>query len=267
MLLDKDEYVEQAFFYRSFLEQLQSGFSTQEILQSIRNELLITTKLPLAIDFLLTDMKLTGGLAAAMSRLNHYFTSFQTFVIAESERDAGRFDFRIALQILEREAKYRSENATTQGLFFYQFETVCRNRLGYDKGLTAISGDPVYDQAWKEWLDMLSRQIGLVDFADMIYVRSAHYRKKKSEKDVPILFGEREGRIALATRKRDPVYLFAALARHLGYPSVPSQKRASEEENIVPLLQRRLELLENRLILLEEELRGGINIDKFIVKS
>ena len=262
-MLNPEEYIEQSFFYQAFLERLQSGLSTQEILRAVRNELLTTTKLPMAIDFLLTDMKMTGGLAAAMSRINHYFTPFQAFVISETERDAGRFDFRIALQILEKEAKYRSENAPVQGLFFYQFETICRNRLGYDKGLEAVAADSVYDAAWKEWMETVRRQIGLVDFADMIYVRSAYYRKKPGEAEVTVLFGEREGRIAYATRRRDPTYLFAALSRHLGYPAVPRQKKAAETDNLIPVLQRRIELLENRINLLEEERRGGINLERF----
>ena len=38
---------------------------------------------------------------------------------------------------------------------------------------------------------------------------------------VPALFGEKEGKIAKANRGRDPLYLFAALQRQLGYPEVP----------------------------------------------
>ena len=34
------------------------------------------------------------------------------------------------------------------------------------------------------------------------------------------LFGEKEGKIAKASRGRDPLYLFAALQRQLGYPEV-----------------------------------------------
>lgn len=266
-MLDREEYVEQEFFFRSFLERLESGISTQEILYAIKNELLTTTRLPMAIDFLLTDTRLTGALAAAMAKIGHYFTAFQTFVISETEREAGRFDFRIALKILEKEAKYRSENPPTEGLFFYQFETLCRNRLGYDKGLEAIAADDVYDEAWKNWINTVRKQIGLVDFADMIYVRSSYYKKKPSEQAVPVLFGEREGRIAHATRRRDPTYLFSALSRHLGYPAVPRQKRAVEDENLVPTLLRRIEILENRINLIEEERRGGINIERFYVEG
>ena len=267
MMLDREEYVEQAFFFEAFLERLESGISTQEFLSVIRGELLATTQLPTAVDFLLTDLKLTGGLAGAMRRIDHYFTPFQAFVIAETEKPGGRFDFRIALKILHREAKYRSENLSVQGIFFYQFETICRNRLGYDAGLTAIAGDPVYNKDWRDWIAILRRQIGLVDLADMIFVRSPLYEKKPEEAQVPTLFGEREGRIAKATRLRDPVYLFAALSRHLGYPSVPRQKRVTEEENLLPLLQRRIEHLESRISLLEEELRGGINLNRFIASD
>jgi hypothetical protein len=127
--------------------------------------------------------------------------------------------------------------------------------------------DDVYNEAWKEWLTILRRQIGLVDFAEMIFYRSEFYRMKNETADVVSLFGEREGRIAFASRQRDPVFLFAALSRHLGYPGVPCQKRRTEEENLVPLLQQRIEHLENRLQLLEEELRGGVNLNRYFVSK
>ncbi len=267
MPLLRDEYVEQAFFFDAFLDRLETGTSTQDFLQMIRNELLTTTQLPLAIDFMLTDMKHTGVLSAAMGRLSHYFTAFQTFVVAESEKEGGRFDFRIALQILQREAKYRSETPSLQGLFFYQFETLCRNRLGYDKGVASMMQDDAYGSEWMQWMDMLRRQIGLVDLADMIYVRSKYYREKTEDESAPVLFGEREGRIAFASRKKDPVFLFSALSRHLGYPTVPRPERAVEEEDHLPVLRRRIELLENRIILLEEDLRGGINLNRYFVEK
>lgn len=270
-MLPIDEYIEQAFFFKAFLEAVENGVATQEFLHTIRNELLTTTQLPLAIDFLLTDMKHTGILSSAMSHIRHYFTPFQAFVIAESEREEGRFDFHIALKILAKEAEYRSKSPAIQGLFFYQFETICRNRLGYDKGLDILSQDDLYNHDWKDWLTILRKQIGLVDLAEMIFYRSEYYRIKagtdKKKENIPILFGEREGRIAFATRRKDPVHLFSALSRHLGYPEVPRHKRAAEEENIVPILQRRIEHLENRLQLFEEELRGGINLNRFFVKN
>jgi hypothetical protein len=282
MSLPLEEYIEQSFFFETFRARIEEGYSAQEFLTAVRSELLTTVQLPMAIGFLLTDMKHTGLLSSAMRHIAHYFTPFQAFVVAESERETSRFDFRIALEILAREAKYRSESPPIQGLFFYQFETICRNRLGYDRGLEVLGQDDVYNADWKEWLSILRKQIGLMDLSEMIFYRSEFYTikndkgkndKSKNDKitnegaDVTPLFGEREGRIAFATRHRDPVFLFSALSRHLGYPSVPCQKRATEEENIVPLLQRRIEHLESRLQLLEEEQHGGVNLNRFYAKE
>lgn len=266
-LLEREEYIEQAYFYRTLNERMQQGMSTQELLAAVRQELLATSKLPLALDFLRTELKHTGGFATAMARMDHYFTAFQTFVIREAERQEGRFDFRIALEILEREAKYRSENATRQGIFFFQFEALCRNRLGYDAGLEAMAADPIYDEGWSQWILTVRRQVGLIDLADMVYVRSEYYRMTHEDMDKAVLFGEKEGKIALANRRKDPIYLFSALARHLGYPSVPRPKPPTDEENLVPLLRQRIERLEMRVRLMEEELRGGINLAKFFVSD
>jgi hypothetical protein len=96
MPLPLEEYIEQAFLFETFRSRIEEGFSTQEFLSAIRNELLTTVQLPMAIEFLLTDLKHTGLLSSAMRKIAHYFTPFQTFVIAESERETSRFDFRIA---------------------------------------------------------------------------------------------------------------------------------------------------------------------------
>jgi hypothetical protein len=291
-MLLPEEYIEQAFFFESFIESLENGTPTQEFLFSIRGELLATAQLHKAVDFMLTDIKYTGVLASSMTRLEHYFSPFQIFVIAESEREDGRLDFKIALQILAREAKYRSGEPSTQGVFFYQFETICRNRLGYIRGLDMLIKDNFYNSNWKKWLTILRRQIGFVSLADMIFYRSEYYKIKNTpyqnyqqlfsnnsdadaesdsgvdsdsdSDDIVTLFGEREGRIAFATRNKEPAYLFSALSRHLGYPSVPRKKTVIEEENIIPLLKRRIEQLENRIQILEEEQRGGIDLDRYI---
>jgi hypothetical protein len=263
MPLDRDEYVEQAYFYRTLRERMQQSLSTQDLLDAVREEILTTTMLPFAIDFMAGELRLTGGFATAMARLPHYFTSFQSYVVAEAEKAEGRFDFRVALEVLEREVEYRAKGASTQGIFLYQFETLCRNRLGYDRGLEAIAGDPSYDENWREWILTVRRQIGLVDFADMIYVRSELYRKTRQKAEKPILFGEKEGRIALANRHKEPLYLFSALQRHLGYPAVPQPRPEDTQRYLLPALQRRIERLETRMGLLEEEHRGGINLSRY----
>jgi hypothetical protein len=263
MPLDREEYVEQAYFFRTLRERMQQSMSTQDLLDAVRQEILTTTMLPFAVDFMAGELRLTGGFATAMARLPHYFTPFQSYVVAEAEKAEGRFDFRVALEILEREAEYRAKGASPQGIFLFQFEALCRNRLGYDRGLDAVAGDPSYDEAWCEWIGTVRRQIGLVDFADMIYVRSELYRKQRQKVEKPILFGEKEGRIALANRRKDPLYLFSALQRHLGYPAVPQPRPEDAQRNLLPALQHRVERLETRMGLLEEEQRGGINLSRF----
>jgi hypothetical protein len=87
--------------------------------------------------------------------------------------------------------------------------------------------------------------------------------KPQAEATPMVLFGEKEGKIALANRRRDPLLLFAAMQRHLNYPSVPRAKKADESVNVLPTLLRRVERLETRLKLIEDEQRGGIDITKF----
>ena len=94
-------------------------------------------------------------------------------------------------------------------------------------GLMAMAGDPIYDQYWQAYLNLVRKRLGSIDFADLIYLRSDLYTVEENKKDphyVPPLqplFGEKEGKIAKANRGRDPLYLFAALQRQLGYPEVP----------------------------------------------
>src|ERR1043166_564045 len=104
-MLEREEYVEQAYFFRVLNERMQQNLATQDLLVSLREEILSTTKLPLALDFLSSELRHSGGFAPAMAQLSHYFTPFQTFVIAEAEQERGRFDFRVALEMLEREAR------------------------------------------------------------------------------------------------------------------------------------------------------------------
>ena len=50
--LATEEYIKQAYFFRTLQERLGQNLSTQDILVRLREELLATTRLPLAIDFL-----------------------------------------------------------------------------------------------------------------------------------------------------------------------------------------------------------------------
>ena len=224
--LDREEYVEQIYFFRTYRERLAQNMPAQEILSTIREEILSTTKLPLALDFLYDEIKHRGRVGESMQQLTHYFTPFQTFIISRSEDDKSRFDLPIGLLILEREAEYRIEDAVPAGMFIYQFECLSRNRLGYDQGMLAIADDPIYDTAWKNWILGVKRQLGTRDFADFVYLHSQfaleEYRREQRDPNLEvsrsILFGIQEGRIAKANRSKEPLHMFAALAATLELP-------------------------------------------------
>ncbi len=271
-LLDREEYIEQAYFFHAFRERVLDGMPSQDVLARIGEELLATTRLPLAVSFLNTESKVSGLLGPAMERLGHYFTPFQAFVMSKAEEDFSRFSTDQALLILEREADYRAKEPTAAGLFVYQFEALSRNRLGYGRGLDAVAADPFYDEDWSDYIQTLRSRLGDVDFADLIFVRSAFFVTERRRRDpdfqpkFPILFGEKEGKIARANRGRDPLYLFSALQRQLGYPEVPRPKRPDEAEARIALLEQRVTQLENRLRGMESEISNEISLDQLRVK-
>ncbi len=268
-LQQPEEYIEQAHLFRALAERTSSALPVQELLQTVRQEVLVTTRLPHAIDFLLAELNHAGTMGTAMRRLGHYFAPFQTFLVEAAESDEGRFDMQRAMAILSREARFRAEQALPAGLFFFQFEAVARCRLSYDKGLEAMAGDPVYDADWSAWILAVRHRLGIVDLADLVYVYSEYARQRghaeaPEGKDVAVLFGEREGRIALANRRREPAYFFSALQRQLGYPSIPEPPRPDAVTELIPKLTRQIEKLEVRMKLLEDEQREkGIDLSKF----
>ena len=271
MVLPREEYVEQAYLFRTLCERIGDGIPMQDLLLQVHHEMLATTKLPMAISFLASELKHHGVMANGMRRLGHYFSPWQAFLIEESETDRGRFDTIMAFRILQAEAEFRSKSDNPQGYFFLQFEAMCRNRLNYDRGLKAMSEDAAYDAGWSEWILGVRRQLGLVDLAELIYSRSeafVEYRQKKlgaeaTPVNFAVLFGDKEGRIAFANRRKDILYLFAAMQRHLGYPMVPRPEKIDETLDLIPQMQRRLERMESRLQILEEEGRQGLDISKF----
>ena len=271
--LEREEYIEQAYFFAAFRERMEDGHPAQEILGRIGEELLSTTNLPRAVSYMHAESKLSGLVGPAMKMMAHYFTPFQTFVMMKAEAETGRFDFSQALLILEREACYRFDGASRAGMFVYQFETISRNRLGYREGLSAMSRDDLFDEDWSDFIKTLLARLGDVDFADLIFIRSLYYlneRRRKSaeyEPKFPILFGEKEGKIARAHRGRDPSLLFMALQRQLGYPEVPRPRRSTEAESKLLQLEQRVLLLENRLKIMDNEIHGQeLDLNQLMIK-
>src|SRR5919108_566171 len=120
-VLDREEYIEQAYLFRVMRERLAENMAAQEVLERVHQEILSTTRLPYAIQFLAAEIKHTGLLSSGFARLPHYFTPFQAFVIRNTEYEARRFSIQTGLLVLEREAEYRSGKPTAPGLFMYQF--------------------------------------------------------------------------------------------------------------------------------------------------
>jgi len=262
-VLDREEYVEQAYFFHTFRERVAQNLPTQDVLATLDQEILTTTRLPLAVQFLATEIKHTGLLASGFERLTHYFTPFQAFVVRQAEDEKRKFTMETALVVLEREATYRANTPTRPGMFVYQFETIARNRLGYMDGLTAMADDPFYDADWKAYLETVRKSVGVVDFADLVYAWSEfavieqRRRNPTFAPPVPMLFGEKEGKIAKASRGRDPLFLFAALQRQLNYPEVPRMKVRDDASTKMEQLQTKVRELDARLKLLESETRGA----------
>ena len=134
--------------------------------------------------------------------------------------------------------------------------------------------DPMYDEVWSDWIMRARLQLGAVDFADLMYLFSEEFvneRRRLSgdatfQPSQAILFGAKEGRIAKANRGKDPLYMFAALQRHLGYPAVPRVRPQFGAEKEIPALQAKLAQLEKRLHLIESELKGNLDLSQFYVK-
>ena len=266
---DRAECVEQAHFFGLFRERVAENMPAQDILARVDQEVLPGTKLPFAIQFLTTELRHTGRLSYGFAKLPHYFTPFQAFVVKQAEEEKTRLTMPIALTILELEAKYKAETPTPAGLFVYQFESISRNRLGYDEGLRATAADPFMGPDWAEYVELVRRQAGTIDFCDLVYIRSELYvrdqkRKKPDyEVPVPVLYGEREGRIAQASRGRDPLFLFAALQRQLGYPEVPRIKPRDDTQSQLEAMRTQFREMEARLRILEGESRGTFDPTQF----
>ncbi|QDU21232.1 hypothetical protein [Urbifossiella limnaea] len=268
-VLDREEYVEQAHLFHTVRERLGENLPVQDILLAAHDELLTTTRLPFAVQFLVTELKHSGHVGSGFAKLPHYFTPFQTFVVTQAETAGQKFEMRTAFLVLEREAAYKAAAVSQAGLFVYQFETVTRNRLGYNPALDAMALDPHYDPVWKEFVAFARRQMGVIDLGQLVYLRSEQYvadvrrGEPTYEPPVPPVFGVKEGKIGKASRGREPVYLFSALQRQLGYPEVPKPNQRDDLKTKLDVITGKLKELEQRIRLAEGELRGSIDLSQF----
>src|SRR5207302_9654959 len=68
VLLDREEYIEQVYFFRHTRERLADNLATQDVLDRIHEEILSTTRLPMAIQFLATELRHAGLLSSGFAR-------------------------------------------------------------------------------------------------------------------------------------------------------------------------------------------------------
>jgi hypothetical protein len=179
-VLDREEYIEQEYFFRVYRERLMENVPSQEILKTISEEILATTRLPMAIDFMRAEILHSGKISTAMFRLPHYFAPFQAFVISRAEEDESRFEQLTALKILESEAHFRAVSPSMPGLFIFQFECIARNRLGYGEGLKAMMADPLYSDEWGRWIARLAASLGERELAEIVYGASQHFLNRRN---------------------------------------------------------------------------------------
>src|SRR6187402_1226712 len=111
-VLEREEYVEQAYLFRNVRERLAENQPAQEVFTRIHDELLSSTRLPYAVQFLAAELKHTGLVASGFAKLPHYFTAFQAFVVKQAEDAKSRFPMPTAFLLLEREAAYRADKPT-----------------------------------------------------------------------------------------------------------------------------------------------------------
>jgi hypothetical protein len=268
-MLDREEYIEQLYFFQTLRERIKASIATQEVLEKIDQEILSTTKLPMAIQFLATEIKDSGLLSTGFKLLGHYFTPFQAFIIKSTEDENRKFSIDTGLHVLEKMAKYLADTPTPSGLFVFQFEILSRNKLGYDEGVLAMADDPLYPAVWRDFIIFVSKQIGLVEFAELVYLRSEYYLELERKQDpnyeppVPPLFQTKEGRIAKANLGRDPFFLFAALQRQLNYPEVPRSMEKESPKDEMGSIRQRVNDLEMRIKLVEAEVKGNVDLAHF----
>ena len=56
-MLDRTEYIEQSYMFGALKERLPQEIPIQLVLEQVREETLATTRLPLAVDYLLAEVK------------------------------------------------------------------------------------------------------------------------------------------------------------------------------------------------------------------
>ena len=132
-----------------------------------------------------------------------------------------------------------------------------------------MANDPLYTPDWKKFLENLIRQLGAFDLPDIVYMRSEALVEDQTRLNrdyvspLPPLFGVKEGKIAYASRGRDPIYFFSALQRQLRYPEVPRSVARDAAASKLEMVSTKIREMEARIKLLEGEVKGQVDLSQF----
>ncbi len=246
-VLDREEYVEQAYFFRTFRERVADNLPTQDVLATLDQEILTTTRLPMAVQFLATEIKHTGLLATGFERLHALLHP-----VPGVRRPPGRGG-EAAVQHGDRPARpgagghLPGQQADPAGAVRLPVRDDLPQPARLRRRADRDERRPVLRRRLEGVPgDRSARQVGVVDFADLVYYgRSSRSSSsgggtRTFEPSVPMLFGEKEGKIAKASRGRDPLFLFAALQRQLSYPEVPRTKVRDDASTKLELMQTKI---------------------------
>src|SRR5947207_14065066 len=90
-VLDREEYIEQAYFFRTMRERVEYKMPTQQILDHLPQEILSTTRLPIAVQFIGSELKHSGRVSSGFTQIPHYFTPLQELVMQNTEPEMKKF--------------------------------------------------------------------------------------------------------------------------------------------------------------------------------
>ena len=235
-VLDREEYVEQAYFFRTFRERSPTTCRRRTSSTRVHEELLTSTRLPYAVQFLAAELKHTGLARHGFAKLPHYFTAFQAFVVAAGRGGEDAVpDGRPRSWCSNARPRTAPRQPTQAGAVRLPVRDDRPQPARLPRRLRRDDGRPVL----RRRLAGIHRRTGRGRSATSTSPTSSTCGRSCTcieqrranpafEPPLPPLFGEKEGKIAKASRGRDPLYLFAALQRQLGYPEVPRYKQRDD---------------------------------------
>ena len=158
------------------------------------------------------------------------------------------------------------------GLFIYQFECIARNRLGYDRGMKAISDDPFFDKTWRDWILRARLRFGDDRFrpAHLLPLGAVSGRAAETTPRLQAVVSHSVQRAGGADRQGQPREGSALYVRGVAAADRASRRSPPPGERDGPIIHPALEsgCSESRrgLSFSIREVKGEFNLSDFYVK-